>query len=44
MNNDILFNFIIILFIGVLMIYLLHPEPKVTITRVDMNNLYKYTS
>jgi hypothetical protein len=42
MTNDNLFNFILTLFIGVLIIYLLHPEPKVTMTRVDMNNIYKY--
>lgn len=42
MTNNILFNFIMILFLGVLIIYLLHPEPKVTMTRVDMNNIYKY--
>jgi hypothetical protein len=42
MNNDILFNFIMILFFGVLIIYLLHPEPRVIMTRVDMNNISKY--
>ena len=42
MTNDNLFNFILTLSIGVLIIYLLHPEPKVTMTKVDMNNIYKY--
>jgi hypothetical protein len=42
MNNNILFNFILTLFIGVLIIYLLHPQPKITLTRVDMNNMHKY--
>ncbi len=42
MTNDNLFNFILTLFIGILIIYLLHPEPKVTMTKVDMNNIYKY--